>query len=68
MKMEAAFKEAQKMDVPIFLTPNQVAATGVLSRYAVMQGIANGSINYVRIGKHYRVNFTKLLEQMNKGC
>lgn len=68
MRMQAAFNEAQKLDVPVFLTPSQVAATGVLSLYGVRRGIAEGTIPFIKVGSHYRINFTKLLEQMNKGC
>ncbi len=68
MRMQAAFNEAQKMDRPVFLTPAQVAATGLLSLYAVRKGIADHSIPFVMVGSHFRINYTKLLEQMNKGC
>lgn len=49
---------------PRMMTPNEVAKTGVLSEYAIRQGIRNGKIPYVKIGSHYRINFDKLLRML----
>ena len=50
--------------VPRMLTPNQVAATGILTEYAIRRGIKDGSIPYVKIGHHYRINFDKLVRML----
>lgn len=67
LRSQNVFEEAQKLDRPILLTPKQVAATGLMTLYAVRQGIAAGTIPYIKIGSHYRVNYGKLLEQI-QGC
>ena len=67
MRQNAVFEEAQKLDRPLLLTPKQVAATGLLSLYAIRKGIAEQTIPFVKIGKHYRINYGKLLEQI-EGC
>lgn len=50
--------------IPRLLTPNQVARTGILTEYAVRRGIKDGSIPYVKIGHHYRINYDKLLKML----
>lgn len=50
--------------IPRMLTPNQVARTGILTEYAVRKGIREGTVPFVKIGSHYRVNYTKLLKML----
>ena len=47
---------------PVLLSPNQVAATGILTEYAIRKGIVEGSIPHVKIGNRYKINYTKLLQ------
>lgn len=58
--------QAQNLEKPIMLTPNEVAKTGIMTLYSVRKGIANGTIPYVKIGHHYRINYTKLLRQFEE--
>ena len=59
--------ESLQNDLPVLLTPNEVAETGIMSEYSVRKGIADGSIPYIKIGNRFHVNFTKLLEMID-GC
>lgn len=52
---------------PRLITPNELAKTGILPLYSIRKGIANGTIPYVKIGKHYRINYDKFL-QMLEDC
>ena len=65
MKSHNEFDRAMEMDRPILLTPNETAKTGIMTRYAIRMGIAQNTIPYVKIGKHYRINYTQLLKQIN---
>ena len=65
MRNQSAFDRAMQMDRPLLLTPRQTAETGILSLYSVRRGIAEGTIPYVKVGKHYRINYTLLLKQMS---
>ena len=65
MKSHYEFDRAMQMERPILLTPNETAKTGIMSIYAIRMGIAQNTIPYVKIGKHYRINYTQLLKQMN---
>ncbi len=58
-----AIDTAMQLERPLMLTPAQVAKTGIMSLYAVRKGIADNSIPFVKIGSHYRINYTKLLQQ-----
>lgn len=58
------YKEATQNSpspLPDLRSPNEVAATGILTEYAIRKGIRDGSIPHVKIGNRYKVNFTKLL-------
>lgn len=66
MYTHAGLHHAQSLERPIMLTPNEVAKTGIMTLYSVRKGIANGTIPYVKIGSHYRVNYTKLLKQFEE--
>lgn len=65
MRNQAAFDRAMQMDRPLLLTPRQTAATGIMSLYSIRRGIAEETIPFVKIGKHYRINYTLLLQQMS---
>ena len=65
MRSTAQLDRAMQMERPILLTPNETAKTGIMSIYAIRMGIAQNTIPYVKIGKHYRINYTQLLKQMN---
>ena len=65
MAPKTDFSRAVHEAYPILLTPNETARTGVLSEYAIRKGIREGTIPYVKIGAHYRINYTKLLQQLN---
>ncbi len=65
MAPKTDFSRAVQEVQPILLTPNETARTGILSLYAIRKGIKDGTIPYVRIGTHYRVNYSKLLKQLN---
>ena len=55
-----------KASCPVLLSPNQVAATGILTEYAIRKGIAENTIPHVRIGSRYKVNYTKLLQMLEE--
>ena len=65
MRNEAAFNRAMEMERPLLLTPRQTAATGIMSLYSIRRGIAEDTIPYVKVGKHYRINYNLLLKQMS---
>ena len=65
MRSSATFDRAMEMERPVLLTPNETAKTGIMSIYAIRMGIAQNTIPYVKIGKHYRINYTQLLKQIN---
>ena len=65
MRSTATFDRAMELDRPILLTPNETAKTGIMTLYAIRMGIAQNTIPYVKIGKHYRINYTQLLKQIN---
>ena len=65
MRSTAQLDQAMQMERPLLLTPNEVAKTGIMSIYAIRMGIAQNTIPYVKIGSHYRINYTQLLKQMN---
>ena len=65
MRSTAQLDRAMQMERPILLTPNETAKTGIMSIYAIRMGIAQNTIPYVKVGKHYRINYTQLLRQMN---
>lgn len=46
---------------PDLRSPNEVAATGILTEYAIRKGIKDGTIPHVKIGNRYKINFSKLL-------
>ncbi len=50
--------------IPRMMTPNEVARTGILTEYAIRKGIREGSIPFVKIGSHFRVNYDKLLKML----
>ena len=52
--------------VPILLTPNELAKTGLMSAYSIRQGIKNNTLPYIKIGCHYRLNYTKILEMLEE--
>lgn len=60
-------QESAATTPPRMMTPNQVAKTGILPLYSIRKGIAEGTIPYVKIGSHYRINYDKLL-QMLEDC
>ena len=55
-----------KASCPVLLSPNQVAATGILSEYAIRKGICEGTIPHVKIGNRYKINYTKLLQMLDQ--
>ena len=63
MYNRGALERAKELERPILLTPKEVACTGLMTLYSVRKGIATGTIPYVKVGSHYRVNYTKLLQQ-----
>ena len=65
MRNQAAFDRAMQMDRPLLLTPRQTAETGIMSLYSIRRGIAEDTIPYVKVGKHYRINYNLLLKQMS---
>ena len=65
MAPKTNFPEAMQERKPILLTPNETAKTGIMSAYAIRKGIKDGTVPYVKIGAHYRVNYSKLLQQLN---
>lgn len=65
MRNQVDFDRAMQMDRPVLLTPRQTANTGIMSLYAIRRGIVEGTIPYVKIGSHYRINYTQLLRQVN---
>lgn len=56
----------EKATCPVLLSPNQVAATGILTEYAIRKGIAENSIPHVKIGNRFKVNYTKLLQMLDQ--
>ena len=66
MYNHSALERAKEIDKPILLTPNETAATGVMSLYSIRKGIANNTIPFVKIGAHYKINYTKLLKQLEE--
>lgn len=64
MYAHSGLEIARHIEKPILLTPNETAATGIMTLYSIRKGIANGTIPYVKIGSHYRINYTKLLKQL----
>ena len=66
MYNHAGLESAKTIERPIMLTPKEVASTGLMSLYSIRKGIANGTIPYIKIGSHYRINYTKLLRQLEE--
>ena len=62
----AGIETTAKANCPVLLSPNQVAATGILTEYAIRKGIAENTIPHVRIGSRYKVNYTKLLQMLEE--
>ena len=52
--------------IPDLRSPNEVAATGILTEYAIRKGIKDGTIPHVKIGSRYLVNFGKLLAMIEQ--
>lgn len=51
---------------PRLLTPRQVAATGILTEYAIRKGLLTGQIPAVRIGTRWRINYDLLLKKLRE--
>ncbi len=60
-----ALKQAQEIEKPLLLTPNEFASMGIMSIYSIRRAIREGTLPYVKIGSHYRINYTQFLRQLN---